>query len=227
MSKRRFASLVNAVATVVLALTAADSASAAVYNFNVTYFGSGKATLVPGSDNMLGVTLFQGDTFNYTITAAGGGSWTSITDSNFAFRILTPAMGGFALLNPVVGTDSLTYAFKSGNTMEFSGTSQHTDNNGSAIGPFTVNFPSGLTFNTFTESMTITHLDCCTLLDNPIQFFSIMPGLSGQAPEIGAPRVISFTPGVPEPTTWAMLLIGFVGLGYRLHHRHRIARVAS
>jgi hypothetical protein len=36
----------------------------------------------------------------------------------------------------------------------------------------------------------------------------------------------AITTGVPEPSTWAMLLIGFVGLGFAFRHRRRMTGLA-
>src|SRR6185295_10947725 len=33
--------------------------------------------------------------------------------------------------------------------------------------------------------------------------------------------VVPVVPGVPEPSTWAMLLIGFAGIGFLTHRRRR------
>lgn len=35
------------------------------------------------------------------------------------------------------------------------------------------------------------------------------------------PATVSYTTGVPEPSTWAMMLLGFVGLGYAGYRRAR------
>ena len=36
---------------------------------------------------------------------------------------------------------------------------------------------------------------------------------------VGAECVITVTPGVPEPSTWAMMILGFFGLGYMAYRR--------
>ena len=35
------------------------------------------------------------------------------------------------------------------------------------------------------------------------------------------------TPGVPEPSTWAMMLLGFAGVGYLTYRRRKAAAVAT
>ena len=35
------------------------------------------------------------------------------------------------------------------------------------------------------------------------------------------------TPAVPEPSTWAMMLFGFVGIGFAVHRRRNQAAVAA
>ena len=34
---------------------------------------------------------------------------------------------------------------------------------------------------------------------------------------------VTQTSGVPEPSTWAMMLIGFAGLGYAAFHRRKVS----
>jgi hypothetical protein len=42
----------------------------------------------------------------------------------------------------------------------------------------------------------------------------------------GTATVAGFAPGVPEPSTWAMLLLGFVGLGFAVYRRPKAASIA-
>jgi hypothetical protein len=42
----------------------------------------------------------------------------------------------------------------------------------------------------------------------------------------GSATIIGFAPSVPEPSTWAMLLLGFAGLGFAGHRRTRQPRAA-
>jgi hypothetical protein len=37
----------------------------------------------------------------------------------------------------------------------------------------------------------------------------------------------SFTPGTPEPSTWAMMLLGFAGLGFLGYRQTAKARLAA
>jgi hypothetical protein len=45
----------------------------------------------------------------------------------------------------------------------------------------------------------------------PLNTFNTYENLSGSIT----------TPAVPEPSTWAMMLLGFVGLGFLAHRRRR------
>ncbi|WP_294532053.1 PEPxxWA-CTERM sorting domain-containing protein [uncultured Rhodoblastus sp.] len=50
---------------------------------------------------------------------------------------------------------------------------------------------------------------------------SLFPGADGQAFGSGQ----AFSPGVPEPATWAMMLLGFAGLGFAGYRRNQGDRV--
>ena len=38
---------------------------------------------------------------------------------------------------------------------------------------------------------------------------------------------VSVTTGVPEPSTWAMMLAGFLGLGFAGYRRMKVSRAAA
>ncbi len=46
---------------------------------------------------------------------------------------------------------------------------------------------------------------------------------SGSFVLLGFPESYSLSPPVPEPSTWAMMLIGFVGIGFMTFHKRRTA----
>ncbi len=57
-------------------------------------------------------------------------------------------------------------------------------------------------------------------------FGSVIAGTDNGASDfefaiLGEATATSFAPGVPEPSTWAMMLLGFVGLGYAGFRRSR------
>ena len=58
---------------------------------------------------------------------------------------------------------------------------------------------------------------------NFADYFVFVPGLPGQPilanRIIGEVTDVSVTPGVPEPSTWAMLLLGFAGIGFMVYRR--------
>ena len=58
----------------------------------------------------------------------------------------------------------------------------------------------------------------------------IVVDVTGDAPAVGDKLILdltfagSVTPGVPEPSTWALILLGFAGLGFAGYRRSRGAR---
>src|SRR5262249_9922693 len=52
----------------------------------------------------------------------------------------------------------------------------------------------------------------------PFYFFTVFPGNSGN---VLIANVSADVPGVPEPSTWAMMLIGFAGLGFAFRQSRR------
>jgi PEP-CTERM motif len=41
--------------------------------------------------------------------------------------------------------------------------------------------------------------------------------------ETGTLVVAEIAPGVPEPSTWAMMILGFAGLGFMAYRKNRMA----
>ena len=50
-------------------------------------------------------------------------------------------------------------------------------------------------------------------------FYDFKQGVEGSLINVGTGPVV--VPGVPEPSTWAMMLVGFAGLGYVGHRRRK------
>jgi hypothetical protein len=50
-------------------------------------------------------------------------------------------------------------------------------------------------------------------------FYDFTQGVDGGLINVGTPPVV--VPGIPEPSTWAMMIIGFIGLGYLGQRRMR------
>ena len=57
----------------------------------------------------------------------------------------------------------------------------------------------------------------------PFYFFTVFPGNSGN---VLIANVSAEVPGVPEPATWAMMLLGFAGLGFAFKQSRRRVSVA-
>ncbi len=172
------------------------------YNFNVIYTGNNTATLAPGSDNPLTTTLVAGDTFTYTLTAPG--YWDVLSNLTY-FDALWVAPGGSRTID-------FSYDFLYYGTSELSGTQSNVTDIYVHLGSG-VNLTSGLLFNELTFSGTI------LAGSDPSTAQSILP-FSG-APEHGIPNPIAYFASVPEPASWALMLIGFAGVGLVVRSKRR------
>jgi hypothetical protein len=52
-------------------------------------------------------------------------------------------------------------------------------------------------------------------------------GYTEDFPSVGTSPIFNLTAAVPEPSTWAMMVLGFVGLGYMAYRRRRTMTIAA
>jgi hypothetical protein len=62
-----------------------------------------------------------------------------------------------------------------------------------------------------------------TVLEGPVSYLFTPSSLLGSAP----PRPPPSPSAIPEPSTWAMMLMGFAGLGYAALRRKAAVRTIS
>jgi hypothetical protein len=154
-----------------------------------------------GSPEVTWTSQFSGSVFGYTSGYAYGanGFWdngltmagTNDVGSTMSFDFSSPvtAVGGF--INYAVGNGTPVISVY--------------DSNDTLIESYTLNFSTGGGvdkgfFYGFSET-------------TPIKYFE----LSGSF--IGIANLTAMTSPVPEPSTWAMMLLGFAGLGFMAYRR--------
>ena len=194
-------------------------AHAVDYNFDVLYSGNGVATLNTGSDNPDGLTLWDGDTFDWTITAQGTDTWTVVTGGDFF-----PLMA-FKVDEPGDRIGDFTLTLSNGGASVFSANETNTDNEQIHLGTNGINLDTGLVFDQMHLQFSLTYAieyfgSAEVPPENPQQIGSTLQGL---LPIFGAPEQNESLPGVivyapvPEAQTWVMLLagLGLVGAAVR------------
>ena len=186
------------------------AAHAAAYNFTVNYSGGNVATLAAGSDDPLTTTLQPGDSFVYTLTAAGVGQWTTLTSASiFPLFALSVSESG----NRV---GDFTLDFLSGASTVFTYSEVGASNSFVHLGTNSVSLVSGLVFDTFRLSDVITSDDTTGSTAN-----SLLPW-PGLAPESYKPNDIAFNVNaVPEPATYALLIAGLAAVAGVTRRRRR------
>ena len=206
--------VVSMTAALAASLFASAGANAASYTFDVLYSGGGSAALAPGSDDPLATTMNAGDSFTYSLMATGSGEWKTISSGSifplFALDLNESGtrVGDFTLNLEQNGVPVFTYS-ETGASNSF----VH-------LGTNTVSIPDGLTFNQWVLTDTIVSADTTS---TPI---SLLPW-PGRAPEAYSPSIITYTTGVPEASSWAMMLLGFAGLGVAGYRKAKVAGLSS
>jgi PEP-CTERM motif len=202
------------VGALLLSLSAllSPSANASVYTLSVTDssagLGSGPYGTISVTQDANGTSLDITETLNSGFKFHGGNgnhpalAFSLLGDPAISLSNLTT---GFALVSassvsaPPFG--SFDYAL--------SCTGCGTGYNGGLAGPLSFELtssagaltPSSLTFDTYNG--------------NNIYFSTDLVISNGNTGNAGA----TFTPAVPEPSTWAMMILGFFGLGFMGHRR--------
>lgn len=209
-------------AFVTTALLAAQPACAATVIYNFTVDGSSTG-LGAGPFGTVSVTENSNGSLTFLETLASGFSIHKAPDANhnaFDFSILG---------NPLVTVSALTSGFAAISTD--TGTSV----NAPPFGPFFTairctsctspgsNAYSGLL--SFTVSapnpLTLASLSYNTANGYNVYFATDLINNAGQTGNVGAAGVVA---AVPEPATWALMLVGFGGVGYTMRRRKPVIK---
>lgn len=159
---------------------------------------------------------------------AGGGNFFANTEqggpgSHSLSQAFTATAGGLYILNFDARADDQSGQAPVGEGLDYNTQpNQHLEVN--IFGPantlvFTGLFSSGWAHHTFDVSNAITSSGLYSLsfgeVDNQLFFHEGLDNVS-----------LDGTAGVPEPTSWALMLTGFAGLGAMLRSRRRVALAA-
>jgi hypothetical protein len=231
--------LLSASALAALALGAASAASASVFiSFDGTNtlaggsFADGSYSFGAdcGTMNCGGFTtvLVSGDTGtlptllhsqNVDATTAAGAS-ADLTVYVTRTDISSPDFDQFA--STFTSNNSFLFAGVTPFTVTMSTYIDPTDNlfGGNLISSFTSSAPGASSSNVFATSDTGGGLYSVT------EKYVIHANAFSQS-ESTSPSIIFLGAGVPEPTTWALMLVGFGGMGALLRNRRRATAVAA
>lgn len=211
-----------------LALLTTQSAQAITVDLgpsseNFTLYGMGPSASLPAAP--------YGPIATYTIGQGSGvyDSGTNTSTFTLSGAIASGFTGTYAFVTTYLGTDSPTGGPNapqavSNSTNQFFFNYSHLDPSTSmvltlftTVGTFSENlFTNGNFDNNF--SFAFTNESCSGTAVSPCDQYQV--GLT-QGAILNSPVTISvdFTAPVPEPSTWAMLLLGFAGLGFMTYRR--------
>ena len=204
-------------AAVVFAATAMPAYAATVV-YNGTNYTSGNPLVInftgvqdPNSGGTLTLTLTgtTGNDYNFTYSLLNTSTSPSTNISGFGFDVTgatldlltTSATGTFSTINSgsISGGYSVDVCLTAGPTCSGGGNGGPTPG-GTASGTLALEFTSLPTVFTLTQPV--------IRMQNT--------GANGDGSDVGLPG------GVPEPATWAMMLVGFTGIGFAIRRRRKL-----
>lgn len=205
----RVSSAVGLAAMAMMMVMASGPASASEVTFAGSAEGCFSGGCIASSDNTFGGLTYYGSTFNAATLdgfAAVGGNPTAPLTPNFNnFGSFTLAGRDLPIVYTGVTFDllvSFSVPAGIGNqlvTGVLTGTAAEVGNGGVFI-DFN-NSPFNFTFSGGSGTLQVSDLNVS----------------AGQT--AGVTGHLTFTPAVPEPSTWAMMILGFVGVGFMTYRR--------
>ncbi len=213
--------LIGAVAAAGLALASQANAAQVIYNLTLSGCSSSCGA---GPYGTVTVTDFGNDSLSYVVQLLNGAqfnvSGNSSTHESFDFDL--------------VGSPTITYSNVTSGFVDAGGISD-----ASPFGAFTYSLnlttpthnPSNVSKLEFTvtalTALSVNSVGSTTNSNNSNQQLAFVADVSSNGNTGNVAALAGGTPGgVPEPATWAMMLVGFGGMGALLRHRRRQGRAA-
>lgn len=201
------------------------SAATAVFNLSVADPAAGLAAgpygTITVTENINGSLSFSEALLNGFRIHGGNdnhdaAAFTISGDPNLTISNLT---GGFAAENTTSGSPSSEPPFGTFQTSIMCTSACGNGYAGGFVGPLT------FTITSSAGPLTIASLAYNTYNGSNIYFTSDLVGSNGQTGNVGA--TLSATPAVPEPATWALMLVGFGAVGVSMRRRGSVRGVLA
>ena len=187
-----------------------NTAQATIFDFDITFDGI-NATVDASSDPVAGTTLVPGsDGFNLDIHTAGNDFWNVVTSTNLG------VYAGFYVEENGARTGNVTTTFFL---------------NGAQVAQ---DIDLGLVQANVHMGAEIFNLAVGTIFDQVVVDYTFLASTSSFTTIQNSPDIIEFFPffrdsnidyvtGVPEPSTLALMVFGFAGIGYKRYRSKKVA----
>jgi hypothetical protein len=215
----------------VAAFAATPAAATVMETFSISVDGSSGSSLGTAPYGTVTVTDNGDGTLTFVeslLSGYGIHETTSDQHDAFAFSIIgDPALtitglpSGFTAQNTTSSSSNTQPPFGTFQTQITCATS--------ACGHGSPGYTSPLSFTVAATGTTLTlaSLGYNVVGSNNIYFSTDLVYTSGRNSFTGNAGAVLTTPAVPEPTTWAMLLVGFGGMGAALRRKRRAAQMSQ